>query len=102
MVARGSEPVPACAESPAEPVLAELEDVLAMLRTGADPKALRRVLRRIEELLLQDRLCFSSRLGEADEVAASRHYSLVMTHCTASHSVRMPGTNSKGMIVHAR
>jgi hypothetical protein len=32
-------------------VAAELEDVLAMRRSGADPKALRRALRRIEELL---------------------------------------------------
>jgi hypothetical protein len=35
----------------ADPVAAELEAVLALRRTGADPKALRRALRRIEELL---------------------------------------------------
>jgi hypothetical protein len=34
-----------------DPVIAELEDALAMRLAGADPKALRRVLRRIEELL---------------------------------------------------
>jgi len=38
-------------ELPADPVLAELETALAMRRTGADAKALRRALRRIEELL---------------------------------------------------
>ena len=35
----------------ADPVAVELEAVLALRRSGADPKALRRVLRRIEELL---------------------------------------------------
>jgi len=35
----------------ADPVAAELEAALAMRRTGADAKALRRALRRIEELL---------------------------------------------------
>jgi hypothetical protein len=35
----------------ADPVAVELEAALAMRRTGADPKALRRALRRIEELL---------------------------------------------------
>jgi hypothetical protein len=35
----------------ADPVAAELEAVLALRRSGADPKALRRALRRIEELL---------------------------------------------------
>jgi hypothetical protein len=36
----------------ADPVAAEkLEAALALRRTGADPKALRRTLRRIEELL---------------------------------------------------
>lgn len=35
----------------ADPVAAELEATLAMRRAGADPKALRRALRRIEELL---------------------------------------------------
>jgi hypothetical protein len=35
----------------ADPVAAELEAVLALRRCGADAKALRRVLRRIEELL---------------------------------------------------
>jgi len=35
----------------ADPVAAELEAALALRRTGADPKALRRALRRIEELL---------------------------------------------------
>ena len=35
----------------ADPVAAELEAVLEMRRTGADAKALRRALRRIEELL---------------------------------------------------
>jgi len=35
----------------ADPVAAELEAVLAMRRSGADAKALRRALRRIEELL---------------------------------------------------
>ena len=37
----------------ADPVVAELEAVLALRRSGADPKALRRALRRIEELLDQ-------------------------------------------------
>jgi citrate lyase beta subunit len=45
------EPVAAGAESPADPVLAELEAALELRRTGADAKALRRALRRIEELL---------------------------------------------------
>jgi hypothetical protein len=44
-------PVAAGTESPADPVLAELEAALALRHSGADPKALRRVLRRIEELL---------------------------------------------------
>jgi hypothetical protein len=35
----------------ADPVAVELEVVLALRRAGADPKALRRALRRIEELL---------------------------------------------------
>ena len=35
----------------ADPVSAELEAALALHRTGADPKSLRRALRRIEELL---------------------------------------------------
>jgi len=35
----------------ADPVAAELEAALTMRRTGADAKALRRALRRIEELL---------------------------------------------------
>jgi hypothetical protein len=35
----------------ADPVAAELEAALEMRRSGADPKALRRALRRIEELL---------------------------------------------------
>jgi hypothetical protein len=35
----------------ADPVAAELEAALAMRRTGADVKTLRRALRRIEELL---------------------------------------------------
>jgi hypothetical protein len=35
----------------ADPVAAELEAALAMHRTGADARALRRALRRIEELL---------------------------------------------------
>jgi len=35
----------------ANPVAAELEAALALRRSGADPKALRRALRRIEELL---------------------------------------------------
>ena len=35
----------------ADPVAAELEAALAMRRSGADAKALRRALRRIEELL---------------------------------------------------
>jgi hypothetical protein len=35
----------------ADPVAAELEAVLEMRRSGADAKALRRALRRIEELL---------------------------------------------------
>jgi len=38
-------------ETVADPVAAEFEAALALLRTGADPKALRRALRRIEELL---------------------------------------------------
>jgi hypothetical protein len=37
----------------ADPVAAELENALALRRSGADPKALRRALRRIEELLDQ-------------------------------------------------
>jgi len=35
----------------ADPIAAELEAALAMRRAGADPKILRRALRRIEELL---------------------------------------------------
>ena len=35
----------------ADPVEAELESALELRRTGADAKALRRALRRIEELL---------------------------------------------------
>jgi hypothetical protein len=35
----------------ADPVAVELEAVLALRRAGADAKALRRALRRIEELL---------------------------------------------------
>jgi hypothetical protein len=35
----------------ADPIAAELEVALALRRSGADPKALRRALRRIEELL---------------------------------------------------
>jgi hypothetical protein len=35
----------------ADPVAAEFEAALALRRSGADPKALRRALRRIEELL---------------------------------------------------
>jgi hypothetical protein len=35
----------------ADPIAAELEAALALRRSGADPKALRRALRRIEELL---------------------------------------------------
>jgi hypothetical protein len=35
----------------ADPIAAELEAALTMRRAGADPKALRRALRRIEELL---------------------------------------------------
>jgi hypothetical protein len=35
----------------ADPVAAELESALALRRAGVDPKALRRALRRIEELL---------------------------------------------------
>jgi hypothetical protein len=35
----------------ADPVAAALENALALRRSGADPKALRRALRRIEELL---------------------------------------------------
>jgi hypothetical protein len=38
-------------QAAADPVAAELEAALAMRRSGADPKALRRALRRIEELL---------------------------------------------------
>jgi len=38
-------------QAAADPVAAELEAVLEMRRTGADAKALRRALRRIEELL---------------------------------------------------
>ena len=51
LVASSSELVAAGPELPADPVLAELEAALAMRRAGADPKALRRALRRIEELL---------------------------------------------------
>jgi hypothetical protein len=39
------------AAAAADPVLAELEAALAMRLAGADAKAMRRVLRRIEELL---------------------------------------------------
>ena len=35
----------------ADPVATELESALALRRSGADPKAVRRALRRIEELL---------------------------------------------------
>ena len=35
----------------ADPVAAAIEAALALRRAGADPKALRRALRRIEELL---------------------------------------------------
>jgi hypothetical protein len=35
----------------ADPVAAELEAALVLRRSGADPKALRRALRRIEKLL---------------------------------------------------
>jgi hypothetical protein len=35
----------------ADPVAAELEAALALSRSGADPQALRRALRRIEEML---------------------------------------------------
>jgi hypothetical protein len=35
----------------ADPIAAELEAALVLRRSGADPKALRRALRRIEELL---------------------------------------------------
>ena len=35
----------------ADPIAAALEAALALRRSGADPKALRRALRRIEELL---------------------------------------------------
>ncbi|HEX7839300.1 MAG TPA: hypothetical protein VF469_17605 [Kofleriaceae bacterium] len=35
----------------ADPVATELEAALTMRRAGGDPKALRRALRRIEELL---------------------------------------------------
>ena len=35
----------------ADPIAAELEAAVALRRAGADPKALRRALRRIEELL---------------------------------------------------
>ena len=35
----------------ADPVAVALEAALALRRSGADPKALRRALRRIEELL---------------------------------------------------
>ena len=38
-------------QAAAVPVAAELEAALALRRTGAEAKALRRVLRRIEELL---------------------------------------------------
>jgi hypothetical protein len=37
----------------ADPVVAELECTLALRRSGADAKAMRRALRRIEELLDQ-------------------------------------------------
>jgi hypothetical protein len=39
------------ATAAADPVIAELEAALAMRLAGADAKALRRMLRRIEELL---------------------------------------------------
>jgi hypothetical protein len=51
LVASGSELVAAGPELPADPVLTELEAALALRRTGADAKTLRRALRRIEELL---------------------------------------------------
>jgi len=35
----------------ADPVVAELEAALALRRSGADPKTLRRAVRQIEELL---------------------------------------------------
>jgi hypothetical protein len=35
----------------ADPVVAELETALALRQSGADPRTLRRALRRIEELL---------------------------------------------------
>jgi hypothetical protein len=35
----------------ADPVVAELERALALRRSGAEPRPLRRALRRIEELL---------------------------------------------------
>jgi hypothetical protein len=35
----------------ADPIAAELEAALELRRTGADPKALRRALRRVQELL---------------------------------------------------
>jgi hypothetical protein len=38
-------------QTAADPVAAELEAALALRRSGADPKVLRRALRRIEELL---------------------------------------------------
>jgi hypothetical protein len=47
----GAQRAGARAAQPDRPVAAELEAALAMRRAGADPKALRRALRRIEELL---------------------------------------------------
>jgi hypothetical protein len=51
LVESSSELAAAGPELPADPVLTELEAVLELRRIGADAKALRRALRRIEELL---------------------------------------------------
>jgi hypothetical protein len=51
LVICGQQPPKLTEQAVADPVAAELEAALALRRTGADPKALRRALRRIEELL---------------------------------------------------
>ncbi|HEX8107166.1 MAG TPA: hypothetical protein VF516_05525 [Kofleriaceae bacterium] len=47
----------------ADPVVAELEAALALRRSSADPGALRRALRRIEELLDEWRAASRNRMA---------------------------------------